>query len=220
MTENSPLSIGVNRIDEQLDGGIPRGGITQFSGASYTDAELFLFQVVSLYETHYITNVRSENVIYDMYRKTIGTTQKRREHIAENVKVSETGMINVVSGINDAMRVSNDFDLTVIDTINVIESQAKAEQYQDFLNNMYRHANTEDTAMLFFRLNDAQTDGMNGAITNHFSDLIVNIKTTNTDQGTETQLRVTKARGQDKSTEPVNVSLGEEVDIDSEYTVA
>jgi len=64
------LSMGIDVLDRQLDGGIPTGSIVLFSADPASQSELLLYEVTAVRTALYLTTIRSDQAVQDALDRT------------------------------------------------------------------------------------------------------------------------------------------------------
>jgi len=204
------LSTGIEVLDRELDGGLPKGSIVSLSAPPASQAELLLYEFTSARRTLYLSTDRDEAAVTTALERAPG----------------DTGSPDVRRVPSDApldhsqrlfRRLPEDSNL-IIDPIDLLEKQDEG-RYRNFLNDLQNHLhNTEGVAFLHGLNGRAVPDSRD--ITEHVADVVFQLHTEYSGDTVETRLAVPKFRGGRALRETIKLELAESVRIDTSRDIA
>lgn len=212
----SYISTGVDNIDRELGGGIPTGQVSVVSAPSDSDAEKFVYQIMSANS--------DETVIYI----TLNKNKEIVEHIfdASNIIVNSSsvqvgdysGDTNTFEEITSAVEQLPEESIVVIDSVFELE-QRKRDNYRNFLNKLQVEMIEKDCNVIFMSLGDG---GKNENLTLQFADNIMKIVVESTGRDKENHfLSFPKFRESDELNERYRLRMKQNVvKIDSSRDIS
>lgn len=206
------LSMGIDVLDRQLDGGIPTGSIVLFSADPASQSELLLYEVTAVRMALYLTTIRSDQAVQDALDRTSQYTR-----VGEPT-IRDIGVEAPLDQANKLLGTLPTESTLIIDTLDPLERQ-EPSRYRYFLNQLQTGMrNTESIAILHAM--DGRSVPALRDITEHMADVVFHLNTEI--QGTEivNRLSVPKFRGGSALDETIKLKLSTGVSIDTSRDIA
>jgi len=211
------LSTGIESLDRYLGGGIPPGRLVAFEAPANTQAELFVKQVASQYDSLYLTTLRPRWEVEEAVRDYI----QRAGNLATNRIDTRVEYLNPESLLKEAHQHIDRLDgrsVVVVDSVDKIETAAEAD-YVDFITELKKQLwETGSVGLLHCIERTNQPPGR--PITLQMSDIILELHRSVQPGSVEYRLLVAKYRGGRALTEPVKLELTDEIRIDTSRDIA
>jgi KaiC/GvpD/RAD55 family RecA-like ATPase len=206
MSESLPM--GVNKIDEQMGGGVELGSLVTFQAPPASQSDLFLYHIIDGKDVTYVTAHRSKECIKEeLSRKELFNT--------ENVLVVEIEptATNIHKTVKTIIKDSGS-DLVVVDKINPIEN---TDGYLHFLRELQDILRSTGTVCYFYRVNES-TKGEKE--TQSVSDYVFELKVQYEGSEIINKFIIPKARFGPTVNEIIKVDLDGEVTVDTSRDIA
>lgn len=204
-TTEGALSTGVRKLDRELGGGVPAGGIVAFTAPPDTQSELFVRNLLAERHTYYLSTFRS--------------TREIREQYAPEVRADRSLGVDRV----DPQRLLMDPDSylsrlpeggnLVVDATNELESFDQAA-YAPFLDAVSDRVRAAGGMCLLFCF-EAPTTPDGRGLTLRRADLTWRLSLEVGSADVVTTLAVTKFRGEQPIDEPIKLELTDDIAIDT-----
>jgi len=205
------LRTGIDVLDRKLDGGIPAGSIVVLNANPASQAELFLYELTATRGTLYLSLDRSKQAIRDsLEHSPTNTGEPTVRHVS-----GEAPLDNASKLVSALPETSN----LIIDPLDVLEEQEPPSRFRSFMNDLQNHIfNTGSLAVLHCL--DGRSVPPLRDTTEHFADVVFEMKTTVEGDEIENQLAIPKFRGGRAPTNVIKLNLVEEVSIDTSRDIA
>lgn len=198
------LPTGIEVLDRQLNGGIPTGSLVALTAEPVSRAERLLYKLVPARKTLYLTTARTEDMVQDILSQSsidVGQCEVRKIH-------SEYPLDHAY----ELLQQLSEQATVIIDPVNPLE-KAGSKRLAEFLNTArIRMAETESVAILHClegRAVPPQRD-----ITEYMVDGILSITTESQEETLRTKLTVPKFRGEPIVTEPIELTMNQNIAVD------
>lgn len=206
------LSLGIESIDAELDGGVPAGSLLALEAPPTTGSEMLLHELSGVRETLYVTTTRSKGAVraaFDAYPRYSG------EPVITDVDpdVDFEDLASIVARAHAGANI-------VIDTADILETKGR-NRYCRFLRKLSAHVRSIDGMAVLHcnRLPDgAPPDGRR--LTLGQADVTLELHRDVEGDDIDHQLVVTKLRGGRAPTTPISLELDDRVRIDTSRELA
>ena len=203
------LSTGIEELDERLGGGIPPGRILCFVATADTQSELLVKHLAAQHDCLYLSTLRPkwevEEEVTDYVQKSAASTDGTSVHIEQ---------LRPDSRLDSARRHVDALDgrsIVVVDSANELESLDK-ERYVYFLDEVKRKLWETGSVGLFYCIEEARpSEGRE--VTLRRADLIWQLRPSDDPDGLHHDLVISKFRSGRAQTEPLMLSLTDEVEV-------
>lgn len=202
------LSVGIGKIDTQLDGGLPTGSVASVLAPPQSQVNTFLYQLTHHHNIIYITLQRPKDVIHGQLQRAPANEN--------NIFVKQITETDIAAAVREQIKRVSDADMVVIDPIDVIEHQTSSDRYRELVGHVHREVTNLGAVLIAYGFT---TDPASPSrqYTLHESETVLRFHTqTDADQ---TQLTVPKALHAAPIAEPITVELGQSVEVDSSYAI-
>lgn len=211
MTEDEPLSTGIEALDAQLGGGLPPGSVVALTAPPQTNSEQLLYELTSQRETLYVTTLRSKEAVQNVLEAYPGGGSPVVAEADRNID-----FVELVDVIRRAHAGAN----LVVDTVDPLE-RADRNGYWRFLTDLKTHVDAIDGVVMLH--GHALPDGDPPAgrdLTLGMADVTFELHREVEADGVEHRLIVTKLRRGAAPTAPVTLELTDRVRIDTTRDLA
>ncbi|HKJ58518.1 MAG TPA: hypothetical protein VKA37_04765 [Halobacteriales archaeon] len=207
--EGGWLSTGIDELDERLGGGIPPGRILSFVATADTQSELLVKHLVAQHDCLYLSTLRPkwevEEEVRDYVQKSAPSSGGTDVHIEQ---------LTPDSRLDSARRYVEELDgrtIVVIDSANELEDREK-ERYVYFIDELKRKLWETGSVGLFYCIEEAEpSEGRD--VTLRRADLVWRLRQSDVGDGLDHELLVSKFRSGRALTEPLMLSLTDEVEV-------
>lgn len=207
----SRIKIGVDVLDRELGGGIELGSSILLEVESQSQAEILLHKFSQNRPTGYITTIQDKDFITDIFND-YGISEV--DHVWEYTSESD------LDNLHDASKTLEEESILIIDTVSVLE-QLSTERYRKFINRVVRDAKNTNSTVIFYRVDYNVENDINKTLTEHLSDVIINIETQMQNGEMVNYLKIPKFRGTGPIKEQQKISFLEDgITIDTSKNIA
>jgi KaiC/GvpD/RAD55 family RecA-like ATPase len=205
------LNTGIDVLDRKLGGGIPEGSIVALCAQPASQAELFLYELTATRGTLYLSLDRTaQSVTTSIEQTPTNTGDPTVRHISGEAPLDNAGKL--VSALPEASNL-------IVDPLDVLESQEPPSRFRSFMNDLQNHiVNTGSLAILHCM--DGRSVPPLRDTTEHFADVVFQLRTTTTNDEVENRLAIPKFRGGRAPSDIIKLDLVEEVSIDTSRDIA
>ena len=205
------LRTGIEVLDRKLDGGIPAGSIVALTAQPASQAELFLYELTATRGTLWLSLDRTaESVIASIEQTPANTGDPTVRHISGEAPLDNAGKL--VSALPETSNL-------IVDPLDVLEAQEPHSRFRAFMNDLQNHiVNTGSLAILHCL--DGHDIPMLRDTTEHFADVVFQLKTRTTGDEVENKLAIPKFRGGRAPNDVIKLDLVEQVSIDTSRDIA
>ena len=205
------LRTGIDVLDRKLDGGIPAGSIVALTAQPASQAELFLYELTATRGTLWLSLDRTaESVIASIEQTPANTGDPTVRHISGEAPLDNAGKL--VSALPETSNL-------IVDPLDVLEAQEPHSRFRAFMNDLQNHiVNTGSLAILHCL--DGHDIPMLRDTTEHFADVVFQLKTRTTGDEVENKLAIPKFRGGRAPNDVIKLDLVEQVSIDTSRDIA
>lgn len=206
------LSTGIDVLDEQLEGGIRPGSIVLLSAPPISQSEVLLAALTRPRPTLYLTTQRG----VETTRQSLNWSGAELDRCTL-VSVDDSDPMPINQAYEFVERIS-DRSTLIIDTIDPLET-AEPRRLWTFLNGV--RSRLEETASLgVFNAMNGREVPPNRDVTEHFADVVFELKTDTRGEYIENRLYIPKVRGGKPLEEVIKVELTDGVSIDTSREIA
>jgi len=205
------LHTGIDVLDRKLGGGIPEGSIVALCAQPASQAELFLYELTATRGTLYLSLDRTaQSVTTSIEQTPTSTGDPTVRHISGEAPLDNAGKL--VSALPETSNL-------IVDPLDVLESQEPPSRFRSFMNDLQNHiVNTGSLAILHCM--DGRSVPPLRDTTEHFADVVFQLRTTTTNDEVENRLAIPKFRGGRAPSDIIKLDLVEEVSIDTSRDIA
>ncbi|PSP65040.1 transcriptional regulator [Halobacteriales archaeon QH_8_67_36] len=205
------LRTGIDVLDRKLDGGIPAGSIVALTAQPASQAELFLYELTATRGTLWLSLDRTaESVIASIEQTPANTGDPTVRHISGEAPLDNAGKL--VSALPETSNL-------IVDPLDVLEAQEPHSRFRAFMNDLQNHiVNTGSIAVLHC-LDGRDVPPLRDT-TEHFADVVFELKTRTSGDEVENRLAIPKFRGGRAPNDIIKLDLVEQVSIDTSRDIA
>ncbi len=205
------LRTGIDVLDRKLDGGIPAGSIVALTAQPASQAELFLYELTATRGTLWLSLDRTaESVIASIEQTPANTGDPTVRHISGEAPLDNAGKL--VSALPETSNL-------IVDPLDVLEAQEPHSRFRAFMNDLQNHiVNTGSMAILHCL--DGRSVPPLRDTTEHFADVVFQLKTHTRGDEVENRLAIPKFRGGRAPNDIIKLDLVEQVSIDTSRDIA
>lgn len=211
------LSTGVDLLDRQLDGGVPPGRIVALMAPPDTQSELLVKRLVAERNSLYLSTLRPEWEIEEELRDHVQKA-KGPEAGTNDVQVREVSPEAVVADPDDVLAALDKQSMLVVDAANEFEHEDRT-QYAEFLNSVKKRLWQTGSVGLMYGIEESPLPPAR-AITLRRADLVWQLRIAVDPEAISYNLIVSKVRGGQAPTEPIKLTLTDDVRIDTSRDIA
>lgn len=212
------LSTGVDILDRQLLGGIPRGRMVALIAPPDTQSELLVKRLVAERPTLYLTTLRPKWEVEEELRDYLQTSDFQ-ESIANQIDVREVSPSDLIKDPESILEDVTEHSNLVIDAVNELEEEDPTD-YGRFLNRLKRRLWETGSVGLCYGIEVEEGQPIGRSITLRLVDLIWQLRMSVNSQSIEHMLIISKFRGGRALTEPTKLVLTDEVRVDTSRDIA
>jgi len=205
------LRTGIDVLDRKLDGGIPAGSIVALTAQPASQAELFLYELTAMRGTLWLSLDRTaESVVASIEQTPANTGDPTVRHISGEAPLDNAGKL--VSALPETSNL-------IVDPVDVLESQEPHSRYRAFMNDLQNHIVNTGSLGILHCLDGRAVPSLRDT-TEHFADVVFQLKTTTTNDEVENRLAIPKFRGGRAPNDIIKLDLVEQVSIDTSRDIA
>jgi len=205
------LHTGIDVLDRKLGGGIPEGSIVALCAQPASQAELFLYELTATRGTLYLSLDRTAaSVTTSIEQSPTETGDPTVRHISGEAPLDNAGKL--VSALPETSNL-------IVDPLDVLESQEPPSRFRSFMNDLQNHIDNTGSLAILHCLDGRSVPPLRDT-TEHFADVIFQLRTTTTNDEVENRLAIPKFRGGRAPTDIIKLDLVEEVSIDTSRDIA
>jgi KaiC/GvpD/RAD55 family RecA-like ATPase len=205
------LRTGIDVLDRKLDGGIPAGSIVALTAQPASQAELFLYELTATRGTLWLSLDRTaESIVSSIEQTPTNTGDPTVRHVSGEAPLDNAGKL--VSALPESSNL-------IVDPLDVLEAQEPHSRFRAFMNDLQTHiVNTESLAILHC-LDGRDVPPLRDT-TEHFADVVFQLKTRTMGDEVENKLAIPKFRGGRAPKDIIKLDLVEQVNIDTSRDIA
>ena len=206
------LSTGIEELDDRLDGGIPPGRILSFVATADTQSELLVKHLAAQHDCLYLSTLRPKWEVEEEVRDYVQMAAESTGGTSVQIE-----QLTPDSRLDSARRYVEKLDgrtIVVIDSANELESREK-ERYVYFIDELKRKLwETGSVGLLYCIEEPEPSEGRD--VTLRRADLIWQLRPPDDADGLNHDLVISKFRSGRALTEPLMLSLTDEVRVESD----
>lgn len=206
------LSTGIEVLDQQLEGGIRPGSIVLLSASPISQSEVLLAALTRPRPTLYLTTQRGVRTT----RQSLNWSGADLDGCSL-VSIDDSDPMPINQAYEHIERISDGSTL-VIDTIDPLET-AEPRRLWSFLNGVRTRLEETRSLGVLNAMNGREVPP-NRDVTEHFADVVFELKTDTRGEFIENRLYIPKVRGGKPLEEVIKVELTDGVSIDTSREIA
>lgn len=205
------LRTGIDVLDRKLDGGIPAGSIVALTAQPASQAELFLYELTATRGTLWLSLDRTaESVVASIEQTPANTGDPTVRHISGEAPLDNAGKL--VSALPESSNL-------IVDPLDVLEAQEPHSRFRAFMNDLQNHIVNTGSLAILHCLDGRDVPPLRDT-TEHFADVVFQLKTRTTGDEVENKLAIPKFRGGRAPNDVIKLDLVEQVSIDTSRDIA
>jgi len=205
------LRTGIDVLDRKLDGGIPAGSIVALSAQPASQAELFLYELTATRGTLWLSLDRTaESVVASIEQTPANTGDPTVRHISGEAPLDNAGKL--VSALPETSNL-------IVDPLDVLEAQEPHSRFRAFMNDLQNHIVNTGSMAILHCLDGRDVPPLRDT-TEHFADVVFELKTYTRGDEVENRLAIPKFRGGRAPNDIIKLDLVEQVSIDTSRDIA
>ena len=202
--QTDAVPTGIDIIDRELGGGIPRGSVVALSAVPASQSELFLYEFADTRQTVYLSTVRT--------RDAVEWTLENRGVDLDAVEIIQADSEDPLEHAQWVLADLPDETNLVVDPAGVLEDSDDGD-YRQFLADLKQSAGEGGNVALLHCL-DGPSPPTHRCDTVHVADLVFELSTTLDGQSVINRLTVPKFRGGQSVEDVIKLDLTSEVEVD------
>ena len=207
----SRLRTGIDVLDRKLGGGLPAGSVVVLSAEPASQAELFLYELTATRGTLYLSLDRSAEAVKDSIRNSpTETGDPTVRHITGEAPLDNAGKL--VSALPETSNL-------VVDPVDILEMQEPPSRFRSFLNDLQNHIFNTNSLAIFHCLDGRSVPPLRDT-TEHFADVVFELRTDTSGDEIDNRLAIPKFRGGRAPADTIKMELSEEVSVDTSRDIA
>ena len=207
----SRLRTGIDVLDRKLGGGLPAGSVVVLSAEPASQAELFLYELTATRGTLYLSLDRSAAAVKDSIRNSpTETGDPTVRHITGEAPLDNAGKL--VSALPETSNL-------VVDPVDILEMQEPPSRFRSFLNDLQNHIFNTNSLAIFHCLDGRSVPPLRDT-TEHFADVVFELRTDTSGDEIDNRLAIPKFRGGRAPADTIKMELSEEVSVDTSRDIA
>jgi len=205
------LRTGIDVLDRKLDGGIPAGSIVALTAQPASQAELFLYELTATRGTLWLSLDRTaESVVASIEQTPANTGDPTVRHISGEAPLDNAGKL--VSALPETSNL-------IVDPLDVLEAQEPHSRFRAFMNDLQNHIVNTGSMAILHCLDGRDVPPLRDT-TEHFADVVFQLKTRTMGDEVENKLAIPKFRGGRAPNDIIKLDLVEQVSIDTSRDIA
>jgi len=205
------LRTGIDVLDRKLDGGIPAGSIVALTAQPASQAELFLYELTATRGTLWLSLDRTaESVVASIEQTPANTGDPTVRHISGEAPLDNAGKL--VSALPETSNL-------IVDPLDVLEAQEPHSRFRAFMNDLQNHIVNTGSMAILHCLDGRDVPPLRDT-TEHFADVVFQLKTRTVGDEVENKLAIPKFRGGRAPNDVIKLDLVEQVSIDTSRDIA
>jgi len=205
------LRTGIDVLDRKLDGGIPAGSIVALTAQPASQAELFLYELTATRGTLWLSLDRTaESVVASIEQTPANTGDPTVRHISGEAPLDNAGKL--VSALPETSNL-------IVDPLDVLEAQEPHSRFRAFMNDLQNHIVNTGSLAILHCLDGRDVPPLRDT-TEHFADVVFQLKTRTAGDEVENKLAIPKFRGGRAPNDIIKLDLVEQVSIDTSRDIA
>ncbi|MBX0285815.1 MULTISPECIES: RAD55 family ATPase [Haloarcula] len=205
------LRTGIDVLDRKLDGGIPAGSIVALTAQPASQAELFLYELTATRGTLWLSLDRTaESVVASIEQTPANTGDPTVRHISGEAPLDNAGKL--VSALPETSNL-------IVDPLDVLEAQEPHSRFRAFMNDLQNHIVNTGSLAILHCLDGRDVPPLRDT-TEHFADVVFQLKTRTMGDEVENKLAIPKFRGGRAPNDIIKLDLVEQVSIDTSRDIA
>ena len=205
------LRTGIDVLDRKLDGGIPAGSIVALTAQPASQAELFLYELTATRGTLWLSLDRTaESVTASIEQTPANTGDPTVRHLSGEAPLDNAGKL--VSALPETSNL-------IVDPLDVLEAQEPHSRFRAFMNDLQNHIVNTGSLGILHCLDGRAVPPLRDT-TEHFADVVFELKTRTSGDEVENRLAIPKFRGGRAPNDIIKLDLVEQVTIDTSRDIA
>ncbi|MFW5938745.1 MAG: RAD55 family ATPase [Halanaeroarchaeum sp.] len=204
------VSTGVEVLDRELAGGLPKGSIVAFQAPPASQGELLLYELTRPRPTLYLTTDRTEDAVADAFRNTRAPTG--------SPDIRYVSGEDPIDAVRRAFRSAGEETTVIVDPVDGLERTTRS-RYETVLNELANHMENTGSIAILHCLSGSNTPTLRET-TQHMADVVLDLRTEVKSGVIENRLAVTKFRGGRVPPETIKLDLTERVRVDTSRDIA
>lgn len=204
--------MGVDALDEHLDGGPRPGTLVSLTAPPESQAGTLFYALMRERPTVYITTLRREDAVRDELDFVLDGDAE--------FTIKDVGYKNPIRNVNQAIeqadraRADGTEKNIIVDTMAPLERTGKFSRYVDLMNAIKSHL-LQVGGMALFYCTERGTAPELREVTLTISDIVMNLEVATDKSNVENHLTVPKFRGREVVDEVIKLKLGSEALVDT-----
>jgi KaiC/GvpD/RAD55 family RecA-like ATPase len=210
VTDAQRRPLGIDPLDRQLEGGLPRGSVVAYCAPPASGSELLLYELTATGETLYLTTDRSEDAVANALTKATCPTG--------DPTIRSVSGGSPLKSASRAVRGAGDGVTIVVDAADRLERMDR-DRYRRFLDELGTHVRAAGTVAVLHCLR-ADDDPPLRTMTKHVADVIFRLHRDRRGTEIDTRLGIPKLRGGRGLDATIKLELEERVRVDTSRDIA
>lgn len=205
------LTTGIEKLDRELSGGLPRGTLVVLYAPPISQSELILQEIAATRNTLYITVERGEQYVRSIFEEV--------ELSDNSVIIRQPDFEDTVASTRDALRQITGEANIIIDSMSVIEESADKVEYIQFLQEL--KTKLEDTGSIgVLHCLKTPNEPVNRDTTLQVADAVLDLDVDDSGDKVKNKLSVVKFRGGAALKDTIKLELIDGVAVDTSRDIA
>ncbi len=204
------LSTGIDVLDRELDGGLPRGSVLALLSSPVSQSELFLYEMAAVRPTVYLTTERTEADVIDGLERT-GTS-------TDGVSVHRITAEDPLAEARTAIGTLPETGTLIVDPIRLLE-ETGVDAYRTFFNELKTRTAETGSLTLLHCLEGRRVPDQRDR-TEYLADVVFDLSTELRSGKITNSLSIPKFRGGQALPEAIDLDLTSDVTVDVSRKIA
>lgn len=206
------FSTGLSFLDRRIGGGIPVGKLLALTAPASAQSELVLYHLASVQPIHYVSTTNPDEI---ELRGGIEESAIDAPVDLEYAYVPPQDLLDAPAQYLGELRPES---YVIVDPIDMLEGLDR-DRYLSFVNTLKRHLRKRDCIGVFHGL-DTDPIPAGRRLTMKRADHVWQLEQLVLSRELKTRLLVTKARGGRPLSEPIPISIGDHIRVDTSRRIA
>ncbi len=205
------LRTGIDVLDRKLGGGLPAGSVVALVAEPASQAELLLYELTATRGTLWLSLNRTASAVTESLEHTSAETgDPTVRYVSGEAPLENAGKL--VSALPQSSNL-------IVDPLDVLERQEPDTRFRSFINDLQNHCSNTGSLAVLHCLKGRDVPPARDT-TEHFADVVFDLRTDTTRDEVENRLAIPKFRGGRAPTDVIKLDLVEEVAIDTSRDIA